>query len=142
MLGGKYRVVVYNNSGANMGANGTVTVKRRGWYINQLGVPIWETGASTVIFTNTSATPTGSTNTADATVVDNAGQANPYLGGEFECTFQAAGAATGTVSFVLQRAADATTPTWPDSGAPPKGEYIVTMVANGTNVVRDCIEYD
>lgn len=138
MLGARYRIICFNNSGTSSNASaGTTTVKRKGWYIDSTGKPIWE-ASPTTIFSNAGAITTGSYDTSDATSVDNAGATNPYIGAEFEFKFTATGSPTGLVTFFLQRSTDGGT-TWPDNG---QGEVLCTIAPTAAAAYVSTTEYD
>ena len=141
MLGARFRVIVYNNSGTSSNStNATTTVRILRWYINTSGVPVWEgSGTSpTTIFSNVGAITTGSYDTSDATAQNNSGAANPFLGAEIECTYAATGSPTGNVVFFLQRSVDGAT-TWPDNG---QGEPIAVLYPTSAATYRTVVEYD
>ena len=136
MLGNYFRVIVFNNSGTNSGGAGTVTVKKRGWWIGTTGVPNWSAVAT--IFSNAALISTGAYNTADATAFNNAGAGNPEIGAEFECRYDGTGSPTGPVNFILQRSVDGGS-TWPDNG---QGEIIATLNPTAAATYRTVVEYD
>lgn len=136
MIGAYWRAFPFNNSGQSSGAAGTVTVKFTGWYVTSSGVPTWVTEAT--VFSNAGAITNGTYDTADATAQNNSGATHPQFGGTFEMKWTTVTAPSGTVTFYLQRSADAGT-TWPDNG---DGEVLWQLAPTGASTTyTNTIEY-